>query len=50
MFTAKNSETDHEITQNETHFKSIPEQAIAPSVIPDSEGEGKGISRFDSNL
>ena len=42
MFTAKNLETDHEITRNETHFKSIPEQAIAPPVIPDSEGEGKG--------
>ena len=50
MFTAKNSETDHEITRNETHFKSIPKQAIAPPVIPDSEGEGEGIARFDGNL
>ena len=36
MFTAKKSETDHEITRNESQFKSIPEQAIAPPVIPDS--------------
>ena len=50
MFTAKNSETDHEITWNETHFKSIPKQAIAPPVIPDSEGEGEEIARFDSSL
>ena len=50
MFTAKNSETDHEITRNQTHFKPIPEQAIAPPVIPDSEGEGEGIARFDGNL
>ena len=50
MFTAKNFEIDHEITQNETHFKSIPKQAITPSVISDSEGEGKGIARVDSNL
>ena len=32
MFIAKNSETDHEITRNETHFKSIPEQAITGNV------------------
>ena len=50
MFTAKKSETDHEITGNETHFKSIPEQAIAPPVIPDCEGEEQGIARFDGNL
>ena len=50
MFTAKNVQTDHEITRNETHFKSIPEQVIAPPVIPDSEGEGEGIARFDGNL
>ena len=50
MFTAKNLQTDHEITRNETHFKSIPEQVIAPPVIPDSEGEGEGIARFDGNL
>ena len=49
MFIAKNSETD-EITRNETHFKSIPEQAIGPPVIPDSEGAGEGIARFDGNL
>ena len=48
--TAKNAETDHEITQNETHFKLILEQAIAPLVISDSKGEGEGIIRFDSNL
>ena len=50
MFTAKNSETDHQITRSQTHFKSIPEQAIAPTVMPDSEGEGEGIARFDTNL
>ena len=50
MFTAKKSETDHEITRNETRFKSIPEQAIAPPVIPDSEGEGERIARFDGDL
>ena len=50
MFTAKNSETDHEITRNKTHFKSFPEQAIAPPVIPDSEGDGEGMARFDGNL
>ena len=33
IFTAKNLETEHEITQNETHFKSHPEQAIAQPVI-----------------
>ena len=43
MFTAKNWETDHEITRNETYFKSIPKQTIAPPVTPDSEGEGEGI-------
>ena len=32
MFTSKNSESDHEITRNETHFKSIPEQAITGNV------------------
>ena len=48
--TAKNAETDHEITRNETHFKLILEQAIAPLVTPDSEGEGEGIIRFDGNL
>ena len=42
MFTAKKSEIDHEITRNQIHFKSIPEQAIAPPVIPDSKGEGEG--------
>ena len=50
MFTAKNSETDHEITRNQTHFNSIPEQAIVTPVIPDSKGEGEGIARFDGNL
>ena len=50
MFTAKNLETDHQITRSQTHFKSIPEQAIAPTVMPDSVGEGEGIVRFDTNL
>ena len=50
MFTAKNSKTDHELTRNQTHFQSTPEQAIASPVIPDSEGEGGGIARFDGNL
>ena len=50
MFTAKNLETDHQITRSQTHFKSIPEQAIAPTVMPDSVGEGEGIARFDTNL
>ena len=50
MFTVKNSETDHEITRNQTHFNSIPEQAIVTPVIPDSKGEGEGIERFDGNL
>ena len=50
MFTAKKSKTDYQITQNQTYFKSIPKQAIAPPVIPDSEGKGKGIARFDGNL
>ena len=50
MFTTKNLENDHEITQNETHFKSIPKQAIAPPVISDPDGEGERIARFDGNL
>ena len=50
MFTVKTSEIDHEITRNQTHFKSISKQAIAPSVMPDSGGEGEGIARFDGNL
>ena len=50
MFTAKNSKTDHELPRNQTHFLSTPEQAIASPVIPDSEGEGGGIARFDGNL
>ena len=28
MFTAKNSETDHEINRNQTHFKSIPKKQL----------------------
>ena len=28
--TAKHMSTNHEITTNQTHFKSIPEPAIAP--------------------
>ena len=50
MFTAKNSKTDHEVARNQTHFKLIPKQAIAPLVIPDSKGEGEVIARFDGNL
>ena len=50
VFATKNSETDHEITRNQTHFKSIPEQAIALPVIPDSEEEGERIARFNGSL
>ena len=50
MITAKNLETDHKITQNQAHFKSIPRQAITQLVIPDLKGERKGIARFYSNL
>ena len=38
MFTTKTTETVHEITQNQTYFKLIPKHAIAPCVIPNSEG------------
>ena len=41
---------ENEITRNQTHFKSIPEKAIALPVIPDYEGEREGIARFDRNL
>ena len=47
MCTTENSENDHEITRNQTHFKLIP---LAPLVIPDSKGEGEGIAGFDVNL
>ena len=47
MCTTKNSENDHEITRNQTHFKLIP---LAPLAIPDSKGEGEGIAGFDVNL
>ena len=30
MLTAKHMSTNHEITRNQTHFKSIPETAIVP--------------------
>ena len=50
MFTAKKSETDHELTRNRTHFKSIPKQVIEPPVITDSEQEEEWIARFDGNL
>ena len=50
MSTAKNLETDREITGNQTHFKSIPKQAIAPTVMPNFEGEGGGIATFDCSL
>ena len=30
MLTARHKSTNHEITRNETHFKSIPETAIVP--------------------
>ena len=50
MLTAKTTESDHEITQYQTHFKSIHEQATAPPHVPDSEGEGEEIAKFDGNL
>ena len=50
IFTAKNLETHYEITQNQTHFKLIAKQAIAPFIILGCEEEGERIARFDGYL